>query len=111
MKTCSCNQDGPIHATDGRTFLVLSWCIGNECKRHPCGHVKDWMKRHVVMHRTEPYKRPEIREVPIEGAPAKKGYLPLSPLQIEMQILMAKGIRHRNHTRPVVTVQTIPGRS
>jgi len=28
-----------------------------------------------------------------------------------MQILMAKGIRHRNHTRPVVTVQTIPGRS
>jgi hypothetical protein len=47
MKTSSCNQKPPIEMKDGRVFLQLSWCMGDECKKYPCGHVKDWIRRHV----------------------------------------------------------------
>ncbi|MGD0535551.1 MAG: hypothetical protein ABR999_08980 [Methanoregula sp.] len=51
--------------TDGRTFLVLNYCMGEECKRYPCGHVKDWMKRHGVERKSQPHTRPVIQEVSI----------------------------------------------
>ena len=60
MKTCSCNQPGPVNMHDGRSFLVLNWCMGSECRAFPCGHAKDWLKAHKVMP-PSPEKAREIR--------------------------------------------------